>query len=320
MKNKILTIFTIILILGIGVIQYRIYEIKKQFSEKGKVKSAQVDLTSNIPNFDTNSIFLLPKKIEKFHSTNILARNYILLDVDTNYPLVQKDAHAQVPIASTTKITTAIVILENYNLNDVITISSNAASQIGSETMLKKGEKMTVESLLFALLVQSGNDAAMALAEHYPTGLNGFVEAMNAKVQYLGLKDTKFKDPAGLDDEGKSSAYDLAIVASYALKNPIFSKTVKTSQITIYSIDGKISHQLNSSNRLIKSDEPLYHPLALGIKTGFTPLAGHCLVSAAEKNGKILVGVILNTHETTNDASAKETKKLLEWGFDNYRF
>lgn len=317
--NKITIIFIVILILGIVFIQYRIINIKNDNPKKsGNVKSAQISL-NNIAELKSNDISMIPKKSESFHKENIWANNYILLDAISNYPLAEKNSHIPVSIASTTKIITATIILENYNLSDVITISPNAAAQIGSEVMLRSGEKLTVESLLYALLVQSGNDAAMALAEHYADGgLSGFVKAMNNKAKYFGLKDTEFKDPAGLDDTGRSSAFDLAIITSYAIKNPTFSKIVKTTGLTINSIDGKFAHKLDNSNRLIKSDEPLYYPNALGVKTGFTPEAGHCLVSVAEKNGKKIISVILNTNESTNDASAKESRKLLEWGFDNY--
>lgn len=320
LSSKLPIIFIAILVLGIGFIQYRIInvDLKKQ-KEIGSVKSASTQKIADVPKLDLSIINPLPQKVKNYKEpNNIWAKNYVLIYSNSYYPLAQKNAHQQVSIASTTKIMTAVIALENYNPNDIVTISQNAATQIGSEVMLKIGEKITVESLLYALLVQSGNDAAMALAEHYQGGLNSFVEAMNSKAIYLGLHDTNYKDPAGLDDTGKSTPYDLAIVTSYALTNPLFEKIVKTNEININSIDGKFSHKLTSSNRLIKPDELLYYPQAQGVKTGYTPTAGHCLVSSAQINGKRLVGVILNTNESSNDASAKESKKLLDWGFSNY--
>ncbi|EKD56661.1 MAG: hypothetical protein ACD_58C00123G0007 [uncultured bacterium] len=322
-KTKILPItFVAILIIGIIFIQYRIIKIgSKDVSEVGIVKSSLINTLDTLPAFDTDKINIIPQKNSLYKKENIWAKNYILLDAITYYPLAEKNSHDSVPIASTTKIMTATIVIENYKLKDIVTISPNAAAQIGSDVMLRSGERLTVESLLYALLVQSGNDAAMALAENYPVGgLDGFVNTMNAKAKYLGMDDTKYLDPAGLDDAGRSSAFDLAIITSYMIKNPIFSKIVKTSEITISSIDGKFSHKLDNSNRLIKGDELLYYPNAIGVKTGFTPEAGHCLVSAAEKNGKKIVSVVLNTIESTNDASAKESKKLLEWGFTNYNY
>lgn len=320
-SKKIPIIFIVILVIGIIYIQYRIMRIEdNNIKDNGRVKSAQINFNDiSIAELTTNNINLIPKKNDLFRNANIWAKNYILLDATSYYPLAEKNSHSKVPIASTTKIMTATIVLEKYNLSDIVTISANAASQIGSDVMLRSGEKLSVESLLYALLVQSGNDAAMALAENYPDGgLEGFILAMNTKAKYLGMKETQFKDPAGLDDTGHSSAFDLAIVTSYIINNPTFSKIIKTPEITINSIDGKLIHKLENSNRLIKGDEPLYYPYALGVKTGFTPEAGHCLVSAAEKNGKKIVSVVLNTIENTNDASAKESRKLLEWGFSNY--
>lgn len=321
MKQKLITVSIILLIILIGIIQFYSFKIGKSSYSNEKIKSSYINLqTQSFSDFGIENIQLIPNKKSNYIEPNIWAKSYILLDNNSAYPLAEKNSHTPVSIASTTKIMTAIIALENYNLNDVITVSQNSATQIGSEVMLKTGEKITVESLLYALLVQSGNDSAMALAEHYQDkGLDGFIRAMNAKAAYLGLRDTEFKDPAGLDDTGHVSAFGLAIITSYALKNQVFSKIVKTSEITIASNDGKFVHKLDSSNRLIKSDEPLYYPYAIGIKTGFTPDAGHCLVAAAEKNGHRLISVILNTFDSSNDASARESRKLLKWGFDNYQ-
>lgn len=321
MKNKFLAIFVLFLFFSVVIVQFKIFRLEENQTQdtSGQVKSAETSLSSqSIPILDSGNLLLTPKKIKKFHEANIYAKSYILYDINSGYILSQKNANIQLPIASTTKILTAIIVLENYHLNDTVVISKNAASQIGSEVMLKSGEKITIESLLYALLIQSGNDAALALAENYPGDVKEFVNAMNAKASYLGLKNTHLKDPAGLDDEGKSTAHDLAILTAYALRNPTFSKIVKTVDFDITSIDGRITHKLESSNRLIKSDQPLYYPLAIGVKTGFTPIAGHCLVAAAEKNGRKIISIVLNTDEFSNDASAEQSKKLLEWGFENF--
>lgn len=276
------------------------------------------DKLNSVDEFKSEDIILIPKITLNNKKINIYAKNYVLLDEKSSYPLIEKDSLVEVPIASTTKIMTAMIVLEKYKLSDIITISREAANQIGSEINLKIGEKLSVESLLYALLVQSGNDAAYALAENYPGGFNEFIKEMNNKAKYLSMTHTLYFDPAGLDDNSKSSAYDLTIITRYALTSPIFSKIINTTDYTIYSTDGKLSHKLKSSNRLIKSDEPLYLSYAAGVKTGFTPIAGHCLVSSAERDDKKLIGVILNTYESTNDASAKESRKLLEWGFNDY--
>lgn len=330
MKNKIYILIIAILIISIFGIQYRIHKtsntsnlaINKSNNETGIVKSAKTSTSIDLHLPEISNIILskFPIKKNEVKDPSVYAHNYVLMDEETGYLLVEKDSHEKVPIASTTKIMTAMLVLENYHLDDIVTISQNAASQIGSDINLRTNEKMTVRNLLYALLVMSGNDSAMALAEHIQGGLSEFVKNMNEKAKYLQMNDTQYKDPAGLDDSGYSSAFDLAVIASYAMKNKQFSDIVKTTDYTINSVDGKLSHKLTSSNRLIKQDESLFYSNANGIKTGFTPTAGHCLVSSAIKDNRELVGVILNTNESTVDASAKESKKLLQWGFDNFLF
>lgn len=332
MKNKILISLILILLISIGLVQQKISNLSDgnhlaiglgfDSKETGQVKSAKVEkMIYNLPEIKRAEIAKLPKRKEKSRDPQIWAKNYILMDVTNSYPLMEKDSHTLVPIASTTKIMTALIVLDNYKMDEVVTISQNAATQIGSEINLRMNEKLTVKSLLYALLIKSGNDAAMAFAEHMnPGGVEEFVRKMNKKAEYLGLKDTLFKDPAGLDDTSKSTAFDLAILASYAMRNKDFRSIVKTPEYTITSLDGKLSHELKTSNRLIKSDEPFFLSYATGIKTGFTPEAGHCLIASAEKDSINLVSVILHTNEDTIEASAKESKKLLQWGYDNYNF
>lgn len=320
-QNPTLIVIICILIISIGYVNFSKYNpfIKNKDEAKnhtGTVKSA-IDVNSQT--LEGIVINRPPQKINNFKESNIWADSYVLLDQDSFYPLSQKNMDKRVPIASTTKIMTAIIVLENYNLQDIVTISQNASVQIGSDTFLGAGEKITVNDLLYCLLIKSGNDSAMALAEHLTGNYEDFVEKMNEKSKYLGLKNTEFKDPAGLNDSGYSTPHELAIIASYAMKNKIFKEIVRTNEITIISNDG-IAHKLDNSNRLIKFDENLYYPEALGIKTGFTPEAGHCLVAAAQKNNHLLISVILKTYEDTVEASAKESKKLLEWGFDNYQW
>lgn len=312
-SKKIATILILVIVITFVQVILRQNNDRK---DNGKVKSAQTQKDSiNLP--DVNDIKLqLPPVLNSQSQPSIWAKSYILRDVDSGYVLIEKESDLSVPIASTTKIMTAIIALENYKLDDIITISSNAAHQIGSDVYLQSNEKMSVENLLYALLVKSGNDAAMALAEQM--GIDSFLEKMNEKAQFLGMNSTHYLDPAGLNDSGRSTARDLSIAAAYALKNEFFQKIVRTSEITITSSDGKIAHKLENSNRLVKNDEPLYFPDSIGIKTGYTPDAGHCLVSAANRNGHTIISVILNTSQSTNDASAKESKKLLEWGFDNF--
>ncbi len=316
-KQNIFVLIVVILVLSITVVSIKIITFEAKHAENGRVKAEQHELAQNLKFLPTlGDSVLPPQKKDKIKEPNIYAKNGILLDSKSIYPLWQENANERVPIASITKIMSAIVVLENYNLNDVVVFSQKAAQQIGSDAKIKTGESLSVESLLYASLIVSANDAIYALAEKI--GVDSFVNKMNEKAQWLGLNNTHFKDPAGLDDEGYSSAYDLSIITAYALKNKKFAEIVKIPETEIYSVDNKYAHKLENSNRLIKLDNPLYLSNALGVKTGFTPVAGHCMVSAANVNDNIIISVVLNTAEFTNEASAKESKKLLEWGINSF--
>lgn len=248
----------------------------------------------------------------------VYAKYYLLADLESSEVFIKNDYKTEAPIASTTKIMTAVVVLDNYRLDDVVTVSAEAAYQIGADTYLRVGEKITVESLLNCLLVKSGNDSAYALAEHMnnqnETGITKFIEKMNEKALELGMKNTHYEDPAGLDVTGYSSAYDLFLLTKYALQKEIFRDIVKKDKETVKNVDGTIWHQLDQSNRLVGEYK---YPGAIGVKTGYMPEAGHCLVGAAEREGHTLIAIVLATSADTPSASADESKKLLDWGFRN---
>lgn len=314
MKEKVLIGFISLLFISLLIVN---------FNFKKEDKSNNKEQVLGIQSLESYS---LSKKIDNipyrnsdyYEPTHIWANSYILLDQDSSTIMAQKNSDSQVPIASTTKIMTAIIALENYDLNEIVTISEKAAYQIGSYSGLNTNERITVKNLLYCLLINSGNDSAYALAEHM--GYKKFITKMNEKAKYLGANNTKYFDPAGLDDNGYSTARDLAFLTSYAMRNKLFRNIVSTTETTVYSEDGLYSHQLENSNRLIIPTEPLYYQYAKGVKTGYTPDAGHCLVSSAEKDDHTIISVILYTLEDTAEASAKESNKLLNWGFDNYNW
>lgn len=260
-----------------------------------------------------------PTKNNEKATPNVWAKAYYLVDVGSARELAAKNADTKLPIASTTKIATALVVLENYGdrLQDVVTITPKMINVEETTIKLRPGEKITVESLLNGLLIMSGNDAAFSLAGYFG-GKDNFVAEMNSKVRQLGAENTQYYDPAGLDDRGYSTASELATIAAYALRNPKFAEIVRTPEKTITSTDGRVLHELKSSNRMLRPGEQLYYAPAIGVKTGFTFEAGHVLISAAEQNGHRILAVVLNTNENTIVASAKESKKLLEWGFANW--
>jgi len=312
-SNNLLIVICIIvaIVVGVGITL-------KSDLKNGDFKQI-FGVSNNLPEPDKFTPTRPPEKSSSFSQPQILSKSAILVDVPSSYPLFEQNADQKLPIASTTKIATALVVLENYDdkLNEVVTITYPMINVAGSDIQLKAGEKITVESLLKGLLIMSGNDTAYSLAAHFG-GKESFVKEMNEKAKKIGLENTSFKDPAGLDDDGFSTAHDLAILAAYAMRNEKFSEIVKTSETTISSIDGQIVHDLKTSNRLIKADENYYFPYAIGIKTGYTYGAGHCLISSATKDGHTILGVILGTNEDSIFASARESRKLLDWGFTNW--
>ena len=313
MKNKILLGIILVLVFAIVIVNF-CFAKKDSNNDKQMVLGVQ---TFDVDKYDfSKKLSSIPKKsLDFYESDYILAQNYILIDFESGTILTQKDAHQQVSIASTTKIMTAIIALENYDLEEQIVIKDRPMSSEESMIGLITDDSLNMKDLLSALLISSANDAAYALADHM--GYDKFIQRMNDKAQYFGLDDTLFKDPAGFSDEGKSSASDMAYITKYALANDTFKDIIKTTQATIVSSNG-LAYELKNSNRLIKNDEPLYYSPSIGGKTGFTYEAGHCLVSAATSNEHTLIAVVLHTDYDTNEASAEESKKLLEWGFDNY--
>ena len=290
------------------------------FTTSRNLKSQPKILGASINNFySTKNIKIEPppKRKDGIGDPMINANAAILIYKSNKYPLYSLNGNASVSIASITKVMTAVVALDIYKLDDVITVDDEAAKVIPSKIYLKTGEQIRFEDLLFGLLMNSGNDAAKAIARgRMPE--DQFIALMNKKSKELNLNDTEFKDVAGLDDGGHSCARDVAILFAYALDNPTFQKTISTSEKDISSIDGMITHKLKNSDRLTTGEIPIDG--IIGGKTGYTPDAGHTLVTAAQRDGRTLIAVVLKTDEDTPSASAKETKKLLSWGFDSFEF
>jgi serine-type D-Ala-D-Ala carboxypeptidase (penicillin-binding protein 5/6) len=236
------------------------------------------------------------------------AGSVLLVDLDSGQVLFQRRAGKRRPIASTTKIMTALLVLEESRAKDVVTASGNAALQEGSILGLRQGEEITVRNLLSALLLQSANDAAVALAEHVAGSVGDFVDRMNARARELGATDTRFESPNGLDDRGYSTARDLAMMTVEAYRNETFTEVVSRLAVKIPSPDGEPRH-IQNRNALL-----WLYPDAIGVKTGFTSAAGFCLVGAAERDGLRLAAVVLGApDEAFSDAAA-----LLSFGFETF--
>ena len=233
----------------------------------------------------------------------ISAKRAYVLDAVSGRVLYERNPHERSLIASTTKIMTALIICEQCNVLDRMRIPKEAVGIEGSSMYLQEGEVLTLQELLYGLMLQSGNDAAVALAIYCGGTVEGFAELMNDKARNLGLHNTHFENPNGLDSPGHySTARDLAVLAAYAMENPIFRKTVSTKSLMIGQ------RYLTNHNKLLWRLEG-----ADGVKTGFTKAAGRILVSSAERNNRRLVAVTIDAPDDWNDHAA-----LLEEGFSRY--
>ena len=233
----------------------------------------------------------------------ISAEKAIVLDGVSGRVLYEKNADSQSLIASTTKIMTALVICEQCNVLDRMRIPKEAVGIEGSSMYLQEGEVLTLQELLYGLMLSSGNDAAVALAIYCGGTVEGFAELMNDKARILGLRNTHFENPNGLDSPGHySTARDLAVLAAYAMENPIFSQTVSTKSIRVGE------RYLTNHNKLLWQVEG-----ADGVKTGFTKAAGRILVSSATRDDRRLVAVTLNAPSDWQDHTS-----LLNEGFARY--
>ncbi|MGI6604328.1 MAG: D-alanyl-D-alanine carboxypeptidase family protein [bacterium] len=241
-------------------------------------------------------------------TSSITADAAVLLDARTGTILYGRSPYERRPPASTTKILTAIVALEKGYLSDVVTVSPSAAWTEGSSIYLRTGEKLTLEALLWGALMESGNDACVAIAEHIAGSEKGFSQLQNAKARALGAWDTHFVNPHGLPDpDHYTSAYDLATIARYSLRNSKFQEIVRSQEQTLKGPEG--SRTFYNTNRLLWS-----YSGADGVKTGTTAEAGQCLVASATRAGRQLVAVVLHSDDRWSDAIA-----LLDYGFQETR-
>lgn len=233
----------------------------------------------------------------------------ILIDATTGYILYAKNEHQRRSPASTTKIMTAIVALERGNLDDIVTVSKRAALVGGSSLWLKAGDKVTLAELIRGVLIRSGNDGSVAIAEHICNSQQEFVDLMNLRAEQLGALNTRFRNTHGLTQSGHySTAYDLAIIARYALRFPFFAEAVSTKTETFERINQEWGQTISNTNKLLWSLEG-----ADGVKTGTTSDAGYCLVASATRDGRQLISVVLHSDNRWRDSAI-----LLEYGFSEF--
>jgi len=255
--------------------------------------------------FSLLAVYATSLAAEKSHPS-VSARAATLYEPETRSFLFEKNADCRLPMASTTKIMTALVVAEECKLSDKVQIDSRAVGTEGSSAYLKEGDVFTVEELLHALLLQSANDAAAALAYHVSDGISEFATLMNEKATSLGLVSTHFDNPHGLDsEEHYTTAKELAIIAAAAIENDTVSRIVATYKRTF--IQGERTRTYVNHNKLLKKYEG-----CIGLKTGFTKKCGRCLVSAAKKDDLTFIAVTLDAPDDWNDH-----KELLDYGYNS---
>lgn len=257
----------------------------------------------------------------------IVAEGAILMDLSTSQILFEKNSDKKLYPASTTKIMTGILAIELGKLNDIVTVDQEVTSLTsGSHIALDVGEKMTLDQMLHALLIESANDSALAIAKHISGNIDVFVDLMNKKAQELGAKNTNFVNPNGLhDDNHYTTAKDLALIAQYAMKNEVFRNIVKDYTYEIPPTNKKTEgRHLKSANKLLYSNQkidvngnsvPIKYEGAIGIKTGFTKVSQSCLVSAVKKGDRTLVAVVL---KVDGGNLYTDTHKLFDYGFTQF--
>lgn len=241
-------------------------------------------------------------------TVQIFAGGVMLMDACTHKVLYAKNAHEKLPMASTTKIMTAILAIETGKLDALVTVPKEAYGVEGSSMYLRLGEKISLRDLVYGLMLVSGNDAAVAIAINVGGSIAGFAALMNEKAKELGAHNTHFVTPNGLHDaEHYTTAYDLALIASYAMQNETFREIVGTTYYR--TVTGEVTRTVKNKNKILWEYEG-----GNGVKTGYTMAAGKCLVFSAERNGVELVGVVLNCPDMFPAA-----KRLLDYGFETYK-
>ena len=276
--------------------------------ERAEIKLLEASISPGLP----VSPEIFPIRNWKIQEPEITAESAIVMSFSSNDEqgniLFKTNIDQFLPIASLTKIMTAIIALENFASEEVIKVSKNSVLTLGDKGGLIRGEELTVKDLLYIMLMESSNDAAMALANDNPRlDYYQFLNLMNSKAQELGLENTYFLDPVGLNSKNKSTALELAKLTNHALSFPVLWEILKTSELTIYSIDNKFSHNLLNTNQLLDKI-----PFLKGGKTGYTEEAGECMLTVSDISSSFgdshLITVVLNSQQREQD-----TEKLIDW-------
>lgn len=297
--KKILTIFIIILIL----INSLIFANYSYAETSGSTTDSKTTTIS--PNFTIHS------------------EGAVLMDANSGALLYGKNENEKLYPASTTKIITAILAIENCNLTDKITASYDAVMSIPagySNAAIQPGETLTMQELLDMFLIQSANEIGYIFAEHISGSIENFAKLMNEKAVSLGCKNTNFTNPSGIHDpEHYSTAYDMALIAQYCMKNEIFRQTVAKTSCTISATDKYEQRYFKNTNDLLNHYSEYYYEYAIGIKTGYTSQAKRCLIAGCLKDNLELITVTLGAESSNSDKRYEDTINLFEYGYSNYK-
>ncbi|BCN31342.1 D-alanyl-D-alanine carboxypeptidase family protein [Anaeromicropila herbilytica] len=336
MKLKFSTLIKILIILAIIAYGFYVYWINTDHSTKSADSNAteQTAINQNTTNQvavdDTknnkiiNTLALDSKPVDDTNSSsadyimeklNLHAKAALLMDASNYRVLYEKNGYSEMPMASTTKIMTLIVTLENASLDDVVTVSKYAAGMPDVQLGIKAGEQYKLGDLVYSLMLESHNDVAVAIAEHVGGSVEAFAKMMNTKAKELGCNHTNFVTPNGLDAENHfTTAEDLAKIGSYAIKNDEFLRITNASSHTFKELSKGRTYTVNNKDRFLQLMDG-----AIGIKTGFTGKAGFCFVGALERDGKKFVSVVLACGWPPNKSYKwHDTKLLMKYGLDYY--
>ncbi len=272
----------------------------KAVEGRAVVRTADLDLPEPEP-YPVNSTGVNPPLLSSYAA--------LVIDLPSRAIIYQKNPDFQLFPASTTKIMTGLVALEHWPLDEVLEIG--LIDYVGQVMELELGERITVENILYGLLVHSGNDAALALAQNYPGGEVEFVARMNKKAEELNMFETHFSNPTGLESwDHIITVHDLGVLTAAALENKTFAKMVATKKVIVYSEGGEIIHELENINELLGEVEGLK-----GVKTGWTENSGECLVAYIERDGRKIITIVLKSADRFG-----ETRSLVDWVFTNFNW
>ncbi|HAU07873.1 MAG: hypothetical protein UW46_C0001G0029 [Candidatus Yanofskybacteria bacterium GW2011_GWF1_44_227] len=308
-----LVLLGVLLIALIGINAFFVFEYPK-------TSVARFDQDDESTTYDTRAAYILPLSEPSYipmldtavEQPIIEAKSIAIFDIRSERYLFDRDIRARLPVASLTKIMSAVVVMENFDLKDVVVVGESSIKVDGQKQTLYAGESMSVENLLKMMLIESSNDAAYALAEYGRSRAIDFVAEMNRKSLALGMNNTKFLDPAGLNDEAYSTAEDLVRITEYSLKYDLMWKILGEKNVIVRSTDEKIEHITTTTNMLLGA-----LPNILGGKTGYTDTALGCLVlvvSVPDRDDNI-ISVVLGSKDRFG-----ETEKLVNWIKKAYRW